>query len=213
MQNNPPQQPPVQPPEYQPGSSSQSFQPPSMQPPNVSFPSSQPAQPTPPGTHWFSFSQIRGHPVVDVSTGEKIGEVGDLLLNAERRMVEAFATKVGLLHLHGPEVIPAASASIGADAITFRPGGQGQPDHAALKALPKVSDMIGVHVLTNTGRLLGTVDDARFDQNTKMLLALEVKPADAGIERHVLGGGNLVVPLESVISLGENYMVDAKVLS
>lgn len=184
MQNNPPQQPPLQ-----------------------------PAQPPPPRIHWFSFSQVRGHPVVDVSTGEKVGEIGDLLLDAQQRMVEMFTTKVGLLHLRGPEFIPAAHVTIGADAITFQPGRQGQHNQSELKRLPKVSDMIGVHVLTTTGSLLGTVDDVRFDQNTRKLLALEVKPVDASIERHVLGGGTLVVPLESVISLGENYMVDANILS
>jgi len=213
MQNMPPQ-PPMQPPEYQQGNQQPSFQPPPMQQPGgpPALPV-QPAQQAPGAAQWFTFSQVRGHPLVDISTGEKIGEVGDILLDEHRRMVQAFVSKVGLVHLHGPTYVPLANANIGIDAITFQPTAQTEQDSAIFKALPKVSELIGINVLTNIGELIGSVDDARFDQNNGMLLALEIKPEGAGLKQRLLGSANTVLLLSGVISFGPNLIVDANAIA
>lgn len=214
MQNIPPQQPPTQPPEYQQGETQPGFQPPPIQQPGGSpGATSQPAQQSPVGTHWFTFSQLRGHPLVDISTGEKIGEVGDILLDEHRRMAQAFVSKVGLVHLHGPTYIPLVNASIGRDAITFQPKALTVQDLAILKALPKVSEMIGINVLSNIGELIGTVDNARFDQNNGELLALEIKPGSTGLKQRLLGSGNMVLPISGIISFGPNIIADANTIA
>jgi uncharacterized protein YrrD len=216
MQNEPPQPPLNQPSEQQPASTLQGSQPP-VTPPPMGAPTaaSHPMQPPPlPSTPWFTFAQLRGHPLVDVSTGEKLGEVGDLLLDPQRRMVQAFATKVGFVHLHGPLLIPAANARVGADAITVQPGGQRAAAQAGLAALPRVSAFLGMRALTTSGQLLGTVEDVRFDQNSGALLAFEVQLADAGLKQRSLGAERLVVPMSSVLSVGgEQLMVDAAALA
>lgn len=212
MQNIPPQQPPMQPPEYQPGEAQPGFQPPPIQQPDGS-PAAQSAQQPPAAVHWFAFSQLCGFPLVDISTGEKIGEVGDILLDEHRRMAQALVTKVGLVHLHGPTYIPLVNASIGRDAITFQPKALTEQDVTLLKALPKVSELLGIHVLSNIGEFIGAVADVHLDQNDGTLLAFEIKPAGAALKQRLLGSQNLTLPVAGIISFGPNLIVDANAIA
>lgn len=154
--------------------------------------------------NWFSFSHLIGHPLIDVTEGRKIGEVRDLLLDEQRRSIQAFSTKGGLLH--GPIYVPALKATIGVDAVTFQPGALGEQDTSWLDTLPKASRIIGMRVLTDTGKLIGTVDDLRLDPHNGTLLALELKPEHAGI-LHRLGSGRRLMPASGVISYGPDTIV------
>ena len=213
MQNIPPQQPPMQPPEEPPGGVQPGFQPPPMQQPAVPPAFPQPAQQPPPGAHWFAFSQLRGFPLVNISSGEKIGEVGDVLLDEHRHVAQAFVTKVGLLHLHGPTYVPLANASIGRDAITVQPKAVTEQDMEQMKGLPKVSELIGIRALSNIGELIGTVADVHFDQNDGTLLAFEIKPEGAALRQRMLGSQNMTLPLSGVVSFGPNLIVDANAIA
>lgn len=231
MQNIPPQQPPMQPPEQppmqppeQPPSQFQpSFPPPPMQPPGVQQPdvqqpgvqpaAQQPAQQPPSGTHWFAFSQVRGFPLVNIGNGEKIGEVGDVLLDEHRRVAQAFITKVGFVHLRGPTYVPMANANIGRDAITFQPKAITERDMEHLKNLPKVSELIGIKVLTNIGEYIGTVADAHFDQNDGTVLAFEIKPEGAALRQRMLSSQNMTLPASGVVSFGPHLIVDANAIA
>lgn len=154
--------------------------------------------------NWFSFSHLIGHPLIDVTEGRKIGEVRDLLLDEQRRFIRAFSTKGGFLH--GPTYVPALKATIGVDAVTFQPGALGEQDTSWLDTLPKASRIIGMRVLTDTGKLIGTVDDLRLDPHNGTLLALELKPEHAGI-LHRLGSGRRLMPATGVISYGPDTIV------
>jgi sporulation protein YlmC with PRC-barrel domain len=217
MQNIPPQQPPMQPPEQppmqQPGGVQPGFQPPPMQQPAGPSPTPQPAQQPAPGTHWFAFSQLRGFPLVNISSGEKIGEVGDVLLDEHRRVAQAFVTKTGFIHLRGPTYIPLANANIGRDAITFQPKAVTEQDTAHMKGLPKVSELIGIRALSNIGELVGTVADTHFDQNDGTLLAFEIKPEGAALRQRMLGSQNITLPVSGVVSFGPNLIVDANAIA
>lgn len=212
MQNTPPQQPPMQGPEYQPSEAQPGFQPPPMQQPGGAS-AAQPTQQPPVGAHWFAFSQLRGFPLVDISTGEKIGEVGDILLDQHRHMAQALVTKVGLIHLHGPTYIPLTNANIGRDAITFQPKALTEQDMATLKTLPKVSELLGIRVLSNIGELIGTVADVHLDQNDGTLLAFEIKPEGAALRQRLLGSQNVTLPVSGIISFGPNLIVDANAIA
>ena len=154
--------------------------------------------------NWVSFSQLRGHPLVDITEGREIGEVHDLLIDEQRRIIQAFATKGRLLH--GPTFVPALKATIGPDAVTFQPGALAGQDTSWLDKLPRATDLIGMQVLTNTGQLLGTVDDLRLDPNSNSLAALELKPAHTGI-LHRLGSGRRLLPASGVISYGPDTII------
>ncbi len=211
MQNMPPQQPPM-PPEYQ-ANTQPGFQPPMQQSGGPSAAFVQPPQQASVNISWFTFSQLVGHPLVDMSTGEKIGEVGDIVLDEQRQRIQTFVSKVGLLHLHGPTYVPFTHATVGIDAITFRPITEAEQDTDSFKALPKVSELIGINVLSTIGELIGSVDDARFAQNDGTLLALQIKPENPGIKQRLLGGGSVSLPLAGVISFGPNLIVDANAVT
>lgn len=153
---------------------------------------------------WISFSKLIGHPLVDISEGRKIGEVRDVLLDRQRRFIQAFSTKGGLLH--GPIYVPALKATIGVDAVTFQPGALEGQDTSWLDRLPKASEIIGMRVLTDTGKLIGTVDNLRLDPNNNAVLALEVKPEHTGL-LHRLGSGRRLMPATGVISYGPDTIV------
>ncbi len=169
------------------------------------------AQPVPPQlgfisaqANWVTFSQLRGHPLIAITQGKKRGEVHDLLLDQQRRSIQAFAMKGGLLH--GPLLVPATKATIGRDAVTFEPGALAGQDTSWLDTLPKASALLGMRVLSNTGQLLGTVEDLRIDTRDGTLAALELKPEQTGI-LHRLGSRRRFLPTTGVISYGPDTIV------
>src|SRR5579885_2538709 len=52
---------------------------------------------TPDRTNWITFSQLRGHPLVDITEGKNIGTVDNILLDQQRQVIQAFATRGGIL--------------------------------------------------------------------------------------------------------------------
>jgi|GEM_PF-743757 len=157
-----------------------------------------------PRVNWITFSQLRGHPLVDLAEGVTIGKVNDLLFDEHRRIIQAFATKGSLLH--GPTYVPALKARIGLDAVTFEPGTLAGQDTSWLDKLPKAADLIGMRVLSDRGRLLGAVNDLRIDPSNGMLLAFELAPESPGI-LHRLGSGRRLLPATSVISYGPDTII------
>ena len=167
-----------------------------------------PQPPTPsvsPGhANWVTFTQLRGHPLIDITAGKTIGTVDDVLLDEHRKAIQAFRTKGGLFHRSN--LVPAVQATIGADAVTFQPGALSGQDTSWLDALPKASQIIGTRVLTNTGQLLGTVDNLRLDRDGAALIALELVPEQTGIA-HRLGSVRRLLASDSVISYGPDTIV------
>lgn len=175
--------------------------------PGVPFaqPPPAPAPGVPPGrANWVAFSRLRGHPLIDISEGKTIGTVHDVLFDQQRRAIQAFATKGKFLR--GTTLVPAAKATIGADAVTFQPGALAGQDTSWLDALPKASNLIGMRVHSNTGQLLGTVDDLRIDPENATLAALELVPEQTGIP-HRLGSARRLLTANSVMSYGPDTII------
>jgi uncharacterized protein YrrD len=203
----PPAQPAPQAPEGEYRQPTQGQEPPPQQAPGDSF--AQLPQPSPSGVspgraHWVTFSRLRGHPLIDISEGKTIGTVHDLLLDQQRRAIQAFLTKGGLFHK--ASLVPALRATIGADAITFQPGALAGQDTSWLDELPKASQVLGMRVHSNTGQLLGTVEELRIDPASAALVALELAPAQTGIP-HRLGTARRLLAANSVISYGSDTIV------
>jgi sporulation protein YlmC with PRC-barrel domain len=201
-------QPPAQPlPQVPDSSYAQQMQFPGQ--PSPGSPSTQPAQPAPqnisPGrANWVTFSQLRGHPLVDIAEGRAIGTVDDLLFDEQRRVIQAFATKGGILRRS--TLVPALKAKIGVDAVTFQPGTLAGQDTSWLDALPKATELVGMRVLSDTGKLLGSVEDLRIDPDNGTLAAFELKPEQTGIP-HRLGTERRLLPGNSVISYGPDAII------
>jgi uncharacterized protein YrrD len=202
--------PPTQPISQPPGTlaSEQYYQPmpPPPQPPPSSTSASQHAAPTPAagGAQWVTFAQLRNHPLVNINEGREIGRVADVLLDEQRHVIRAFATKKGLLR--GSTYVPSATASIGADAIIFQPGTLEGQDTSWLDDLPRASALIGARVLSQNGQVLGYVENIRFQQDNGMLLAFEITSEQAGT-LHRLGRGRRLLPASSIISYGPDAII------
>ena len=154
--------------------------------------------------NWVTFSRLRGHPLIDISAGKTIGTVDDLLLNQQRQAIQAYLTKGSLFHKSN--LVPAMLAKIGADAVTFQPGALAGQDTSWLETLPRASHIMGMRVLSNSGQLLGKVEELRIDPESATLAALELAPEQTGIP-HRLGGARRLLTANSIISYGPDTII------
>lgn len=104
--------------------------------------------------------------VVDVDAAEKLGKVDRIVLDPDARRVAGFIVSRGNSFLGGgdPLVLSAETVhAIGPDAITVHRAAAGSAA-GDFGGLPRVSDMIGRKVVSDQGRVLGTVDDVLIDE-------------------------------------------------
>ncbi len=179
---------------------------PAQTPESPTIAAAQPSQQPPSAgrANWVSFSRLRGHPLVDISSGKTIGTVDDLLFDQHRQTIQAFLTKGSFFHKSN--LVPAQQARIGADAVTFQPGALAGQDTSWLEALPKASQLIGLRVISDSGQLLGRVEELRIAPDDAALAALELAPEQTGIP-HRLGGARRLLAASSVISYGPDTIV------
>jgi uncharacterized protein YrrD len=106
-------------------------------------------------------SQLIGRAVIDMEAAERLGKIKEIIVQRDGERV------AGFIVVHGETIvgsggkrrmIPASAVySIGPDAMTVR--GSSIQDLAELDNLPRMSDIIGHKMVTQSGRLLGVIDD------------------------------------------------------
>jgi uncharacterized protein YrrD len=106
-------------------------------------------------------SQLVGRAVIDMEAAERLGKIKEIIVQRDGERV------AGFIIVHGEtivgsggkrRVIPASAVySIGPDAMTVR--GSSMQELAELDNLPRMSDIIGHKMITQSGRLLGIIDD------------------------------------------------------
>lgn len=106
-------------------------------------------------------SQLIGRAVIDMEAAERLGKIKEIIVQRDGERV------AGFIVVHGETIvgsggkrrmIPASSVySIGPDAMTVR--GSSMQELAELDNLPRMSDIIGHKMVTQSGRLLGVIDD------------------------------------------------------
>jgi uncharacterized protein YrrD len=107
-------------------------------------------------------SQLLGRAVIDMEAAERLGKIKQIIVQRDGERVAGFVV------VHGETIvgsggtrrtIPASALhSIGPDAITVRGSGMKERPHD-LEKLPRMSDVIGHKMITQSGRLLGSIDD------------------------------------------------------
>lgn len=107
-------------------------------------------------------SQLVGRAVIDMEAAERLGKIKEIIVQRDGERVAGFVVVQGetVVGTGGTRrTIPAAALhSIGPDAITVR--GSGMKERAQdLEKLPRMSDVIGHKMITQSGRLLGSIDD------------------------------------------------------
>jgi len=124
-------------------------------------------------------SQLVGRAVIDMEAAERLGKIKEIIVQRDGERVAGFVV------VHGETIagtggkrrmIPASAVySIGPDAMTVR--GSSMQELAELDNLPRMSDIIGHKMITQSGRLLGVIDDMLINR------------ADGSIVGFVVGAG------------------------
>ena len=106
-------------------------------------------------------SQLIGRSVIDMEAAERLGKIREIIVQRDGERVAGFVIVHGetIVGSGGKRrVIPASAVhSIGPDAMTVR--GSSMQELAELDNLPRMSDIIGHKMITQSGRLLGVIDD------------------------------------------------------
>jgi uncharacterized protein YrrD len=106
-------------------------------------------------------SQLVGRAVIDMEAAERLGKIKEIIVQRDGERVAGFVIVHGetMVGTGGKRrMIPASAVySIGPDAMTVR--GSAMQELAELDNLPRMSDIIGHKMITQSGRLLGVIDD------------------------------------------------------
>jgi len=111
-------------------------------------------------------SQLVGRAVIDIEAAERLGKIREIIVQRDGERVAGFVVVHGetIVRTAGKRrMIPASAVhSIGPDAMTVR--GSAMQELAELESLPRMSDIIGHKMVTQSGRLLGIIDDVLINR-------------------------------------------------
>jgi sporulation protein YlmC with PRC-barrel domain len=176
----------------------------------------------------MKLSELKGRAVIDISDSRKLGEFSDILIDATTRKPTAIKVKTGLFS--HPHIVPIEQLkSVGSDAITVaaqvadtpspapaqpegqtdpntHPGGQTDPLPPLKEPLP-ATGIQGHKVITDTGTLVGEVQDIIIDPTTLAITGYEVRggglfarPKEIEITPEVRHGNDLITVPSSLLS-------------
>ncbi|HEV8417634.1 MAG TPA: PRC-barrel domain-containing protein [Candidatus Udaeobacter sp.] len=121
-------------------------------------------------------SQLVGRAVIDMEAAERLGKIKEIIVQRDGERVAGFVVVHGetLVGTAGKRrMIPASAVhSIGPDAMTVR--GSAMQDMVELDNLPRMSDIIGHKMVTQSGRLLGVIDDVLINRGDGTIVGFVV---------------------------------------
>ena len=121
-------------------------------------------------------SQLVGRAVIDTEAAERLGKIKEIIVQRDGERVAGFVVVHGetLVGTAGKRrMIPASAVhSIGPDAMTVR--GSAMQDMVELDNLPRMSDIIGHKMVTQSGRLLGVIDDVLINRGDGTIVGFVV---------------------------------------
>ena len=108
-------------------------------------------------------TQLKGRAVIDMEAAERVGRIDRIVFDPVACRVAGFlVTRSGRSPFRPAEhvFVPASALhAIGPDAVTVRHSAASDTDYERIDDLPRVSEFIGRKVMSESGRLLGTIDD------------------------------------------------------
>ena len=121
-------------------------------------------------------SQLVGRAVIDMEAAERLGKIKEIIVQRDGERVAGFVVVHGetLVGTAGKRrMIPASAVhSIGPDAMTVR--GSAMQEVVELDNLPRMSDIIGHKMVTQSGRLLGVIDDVLINRGDGTIVGFVV---------------------------------------
>ena len=121
-------------------------------------------------------SQLVGRAVIDMEAAERLGKIKEIIVQRDGERVAGFVVVHGetLVGTAGKRrMIPASAVhSIGPDAMTVR--GSAMQEVVELDNLPRMSDIIGHKMVTQSGLLLGVIDDVLINRGDGTIVGFVV---------------------------------------
>lgn len=117
-------------------------------------------------------SELKGRAIVALSNAEKVGQVDDVLFDAQYRHVLGLRVRKGMLN-RSEAILRDAVSALGGDAVTV-PSPDALNEEKRFPELLRAVSLDQVHrtkVVTEGGKLLGTVDDVEMDPDARTVIA------------------------------------------
>lgn len=149
---------------------------------------------------------LRGLAVITVGDGQKIGEVAELYIDpSERRIVRLRIASGGFFGGRKMQVPLSAVQQIGQDAVLLPNADvlEAEPNEQAIRDLLDFDAFTRLRVVSDHGRLLGTVSGGEFDPADGRLTVIAYLPT--GLRS--LFGRQILVAISDVITLGKDVVV------
>ena len=146
--------------------------------------------------------ELKGRGVLDLSKAEKIGQVEDVLFDAQFRQVLGFRVKRGGLFGKAQALLRDSVTSIGAAALTVQ-----SPDaindeerFADLAHASTLSQVERTQVVTDTGDVLGTIVHLEIDDDARKVTAYVLS---SSLRDRLMRHATESVKADEVLRLGE----------
>lgn len=126
---------------------------------------------------------LDGRAVVDLVTAEKLGYIDEIYLDPSGGQLAALKVSTGSTLLGGGRrvLVPASAIeSIGPEAVMVRPSAEGGAVDGSLDSLPRLSHIVGKKVVSDGGKLLGSIGDVLIEGADSRILGYELKDASWG---------------------------------
>ena len=156
----------------------------------------------------MKLSELKGKPVVDLATARKVGVVDDALVNPSQQKIEGLLIKT---ERRAPEYAVSTEhvRGIGKDAVTIdEPNSLRTLDQAPnLTGLLHLSSMIHSRVVTQSGKVIGSISDIAFDPASGMLQNLEYNEGGLGalLGRHrTLNPSDMIGVGQGIVTVTDN---------
>jgi uncharacterized protein YrrD len=149
--------------------------------------------------------KLKGIAVVSVRDGEKLGQVDDVIIDAQERRLGAVRIGSGSLLRKDHQFVPfEAVRSIGDDAVMVEDQTVLQKTYGERAAgYHSLGTIGGLRVVTDGGSYIGNVTTAHFDPASGALTDFEV--GHSGLS--AVFSSNRVVAADSVTSIGIDIMI------
>lgn len=148
--------------------------------------------------------EIIGLPIIDLSTGQRVAEVKDLLCDKEEQRIAALLIDKGNLLRKSKIIAWENIYSVGHDAVTIT-------STSVIKPLGKMpltqangNRYLGKQVLTTSGQYLGRVDDVALNAIDGRIVGCVLTD---GIVGDFISGRAIIPLIESAIMSAENMIV------
>jgi uncharacterized protein YrrD len=146
--------------------------------------------------------ELSGRGVLALSTAEKIGQVDDVLFDAQFRQVLGFRVKRGGMFGKAQALLRDSVTSVGADALTVQ-----SPDvindeerFDELTHTSTLSQVERTQVVTESGGLLGTIAHLEIDDDARKVTAYSLS---SSLKDRVMRHDVQSIKADEVIRLGE----------